>query len=46
MKSKFQQKNMRFLLGDVRDIDRLKLALKEIDVVFHANIKTSSCCRI
>lgn len=36
MKSKFQQKNMRFLLGDVRDIDRLKLALKEIDVVFHA----------
>lgn len=36
MKSKFQQKNMRFLLGDVRDIDRLKLALKDIDVVFHA----------
>ena len=47
MKSKFQQRNMRFLLGDVRDIDRLKLALKEIDVVFHATrIKTSSCCRI
>ena len=28
--------NIRFLLGDVRDKDRIKIALSEIDVVFHA----------
>ena len=27
---------LRFLLGDVRDQDRLKLAVEDIDVVFHA----------
>ena len=36
MKKRFNQKNMRFFLGDVRDIERLKLALKDIDIVFHA----------
>lgn len=28
--------NLRFLLGDVRDKDRLKRAMKQIDLVFHA----------
>ena len=30
------KKNLRFLLGDVRDKDRLKLALEDIDYVVHA----------
>jgi len=30
------KKNLRFLLGDVRDKDRLKLALEDIDYVIHA----------
>lgn len=29
-------KNVRFLIGDVRNKERLKLALRDIDVVFHA----------
>ncbi|MFH0832260.1 MAG: SDR family NAD(P)-dependent oxidoreductase [Candidatus Aenigmatarchaeota archaeon] len=28
--------NLRFLLGDVRDISRLKMAVKGIDIIFHA----------
>jgi UDP-N-acetylglucosamine 4,6-dehydratase len=31
-----QHKNLRFFIGDVRDKERLKIALKEVDVVFHA----------
>lgn len=27
--------NVRFLLGDIRDIDRLRRALKDIDIIFH-----------
>lgn len=30
------QKNIRFFLGDVRDLDRLKLAFKNVDYVIHA----------
>jgi len=28
--------NVRFLIGDVRDIDRIKTAMEDIDIVFHA----------
>jgi len=29
-------KNVRFLIGDVRDIDRIKTAMDDIDIIFHA----------
>ena len=29
-------KNLRFLIGDIRDYDRLKFSLKEVDYVVHA----------
>ncbi len=28
--------NVRFLIGDIRDIDRIKTAMEDIDIVFHA----------
>jgi FlaA1/EpsC-like NDP-sugar epimerase len=28
--------NVRFLLGDVRDLDRLRMAMQDVDLVFHA----------
>jgi len=31
-----ERRDLRFLLGDVRDQDRLKLAMRDIDIVFHA----------
>ncbi len=30
------KKNIRFFIGDVRDLNRLKLAFKEVDIVIHA----------
>jgi UDP-N-acetylglucosamine 4,6-dehydratase len=39
LKKKFNQKKysvLRYLIGDVRDKDRLMLAMKDIDYVFHA----------
>jgi len=36
MQQELGKKNIRFLLGDVRDKDRLKRAMKDIDLVFHA----------
>jgi len=36
MDSKFSDKRLRFLLGDIRDLDRLNRALEDIDIVFHA----------
>ena len=36
MRKKFKDKNLRFLLGDVRDEERLVLALKDVDYVLHA----------
>ena len=36
MRNKFPQKNLRFFLGDVRDLERLKFALKNVDCVIHA----------
>ena len=36
MESKFSDKRLRFLLGDIRDLDRLNRALEDIDIVFHA----------
>jgi UDP-N-acetylglucosamine 4,6-dehydratase len=37
MKANFKdKKNMRFFLGDVRDLDRLKFAFKNVDYVIHA----------
>ena len=31
-----KHKNMRFFLGDIRDLDRLKFAFKDVDFVIHA----------
>jgi FlaA1/EpsC-like NDP-sugar epimerase len=37
MRRKFpNQTNLTFMLGDVRDVDRIKLAIRDIDIVFHA----------
>ena len=40
MKKKFSKlkldKKIRFFIGDIRDYDRIKLALSEVDVVVHA----------
>ncbi len=36
MEAKFKDKRLRFLLGDVRDLNRLTRALEDIDYVFHA----------
>ena len=36
MDTKFSDKRLRFLLGDIRDLDRLNRALEDIDIVFHA----------
>jgi len=35
MASKITDKRIRFLLGDIRDYDRLNRALEDIDIVFH-----------
>ena len=35
MESKFQDERLRFLIGDVRDYQRLEMALEDIDIVFH-----------
>ena len=36
MKEKFHDERLRFLIGDIRDKDRLSRALENIDVVIHA----------
>ena len=36
MESKLQDERLRFLIGDVRDKDRLIRALDDVDIVFHA----------
>ena len=36
MKSKFNDKRLRFLIGDIRDKERLVRAFEDIDIVFHA----------
>src|ERR1700676_775854 len=36
MSQVFDQKSMRYFLGDVRDLDRLRMAMREIDIVVHA----------
>ena len=36
MESKFSDKHLRFLIGDIRDFDRLVRALEDVDIVFHA----------
>ena len=36
MESDFHDKRLRFLIGDVRDKDRLVLAMRNVDIVFHA----------
>jgi len=35
MENKFNDKHLRFFLGDVNDLERLKRALEDIDIVFH-----------
>jgi len=36
MQSNFQDKRMRFLIGDIRDKERLQRAMEDIDIVIHA----------
>ena len=36
MQSEFKDKRLRFLIGDVRDLNRLKRAMEDVDIVFHA----------
>lgn len=36
MQKEFPQENMRFFLGDVRDVNRLILAMRNVDYVIHA----------
>lgn len=36
MSSQLQDDRLRFLIGDIRDLPRLKRALEDIDIVFHA----------
>ncbi len=36
MSNKFNSSKLRFLLGDVRDRDRLQLATKQVDMIIHA----------
>ena len=36
MSNKFKSKKIRFFLGDVRDLKRLKLATKKVDILIHA----------
>jgi UDP-N-acetylglucosamine 4,6-dehydratase len=35
MESKFNDKRLRFLLGDIRDYSRLLRAMEDVDIVFH-----------
>lgn len=35
MQAKFNNKKLRFLIGDIRDIDRVRDALSGVDIVFH-----------
>jgi UDP-N-acetylglucosamine 4,6-dehydratase len=35
MSQVFNHKSMRYFLGDVRDLDRLRMAMREVDVVIH-----------
>lgn len=36
MQQLFPEPNMRYFIGDVRDAERLKLAMREVDIVVHA----------
>ncbi|MDC0451477.1 polysaccharide biosynthesis protein [Nitrosopumilus sp.] len=36
MESEFQDKRLRFLVGDIRDLPRLYRAFENVDIVFHA----------
>lgn len=36
MQEKFNDNRLRFFLGDVRDLERLKLATREVDILVHA----------
>jgi UDP-N-acetylglucosamine 4,6-dehydratase len=36
MSNKLSNSKLRFLLGDVRDLERLKLATKQVDIIIHA----------
>jgi len=36
MSNNFNSSKLRFFLGDVRDLDRLKLATKKVDILIHA----------
>ena len=36
MQKKYDDKRLRYLIGDIRDLDRLKLATKDVDILIHA----------
>lgn len=35
MERKFHDKRLRFFIGDIRDIDAVKYATKDVDYIFH-----------
>ena len=37
MQKNLKAKNLRFFIGDIRDLERLKLAFKNVDYVVHAS---------
>ena len=36
MQKRYDDKRLRYLIGDIRDLDRLKLATKNVDILIHA----------
>ena len=44
---RFQNSSLRYFLGDVRDLNRLTLAMRGVDYVIHAaSAQTSTCSRV
>lgn len=47
MKQKFQDERLEFVIGDVRDLEQLNYAMKDIDIVFHlAALKHIPVCEL
>ena len=42
MQNNYKNKVMRYFVGDVRDPERLMDAMEGVDIVIHADVKTSA----